>query len=200
MMHPNPAPGFTLFRFSSTFPRRAFLRSGLAAAAAIASTPTQLSRPVMATVSIQSTGSTTMYDPEETGILRREHKDALWHVFSYIGSRWQTTPFNAVTRTAFTRVLDLKTSRTPSYYMEYISAVQLLDKLALQTGSISSAIAGLFENGDHDDSQQQHAYTYVVSEFIMLQVARGGFRKWGYLNYPGYTGGSFNNPYRVWGA
>ena len=130
-------------------------------------------------------------------MLQHEQKDTLWKIFSHIGERWQNATFNNVTRAEFDRMLDLKTSRRPSYYTEYTSAVSFLSELSSRGGNIGLAVEKLFEDGYGDNDLQCHAYFYVVSEFIMLQVARGGFRKWGYLNYRGYTGGSFSNPYRV---
>ncbi len=145
----------------------------------------------------QNADVAAMYNPRTTGLLRDEQKDALWSIFDHIGVRWQNAAFNAVTRTEFDRILDLKTTQTPSYLAEYVSAVNLLGTLASRTGDIGSAVEELFEGAGSDGLLQQHAHTYVVSEFIMLQVACGGFRKWGYVNYPGYAGGGFGHPYRV---
>ena len=145
----------------------------------------------------QNADVAAMYEPGTTGLLRNEQRDALWLVFGHIGERWQDAAFNEVTRMEFDRVLDVKTSRTPSYLAEYVSALNLLGALASRTGDIGSAVEELFDGAGGGGLRQQHAHVYVVSEFIMLQVAFGGFRKWGYVNYRGYAGGSFSNPYRV---
>ena len=156
-----------------------------------------LSGPAFGAGTVQGADAPAMYDPETTGLLRDAQKDALWSVFDHIGERWRNAAFNEVARTEFDRILDLKTSRTPSYLAEYVSAVNLLDASAAWMGDAGSAAGELFEDVGVDGSPQRHAHTYVVSEFIMLQIAFGGFRKWGYVNYPGYAGGSFRNPYRV---
>ena len=153
--------------------------------------------PAFAAGAVQGAGASAMYDPETTGLLRDEQKDALWSVFDHIGERWRNAAFNEVARTEFDHILDLKTSRTPSYLAEYVSAVNLLGASAAWMGNAGSAVGALFDDVGVDGSPQRHAHTYIVSEFIRLQVAFGGFRKWGYVNYPGYAGGSFRNPYRV---
>ena len=153
--------------------------------------------PAFAAGAVQDADAPAMYEPERTGLLQDEQKDALWSIFDHIGERWQNAAFNEVARTEFDRILDLKTSRTESYLGEYVSAVNLLGASASRTGDAGSAVGELFEDAGADGSPQRHAHTYVVSEFIRLQVAFGGFRKWGYVNYGGYAGGSFRNPYRI---
>lgn len=183
----------------SALGRRGFLKL-LSVGGAIAGVSSERSlrwNSALAAEVIQDADVATMYDPGRTGLLRHEQKDTLWTIFSHIGERWQNETFNNLTRAEFDRMLDLKTSRRPSYYTEYTSAVSFLDELSSRTGNTGSAVEKLFDDGYGDGDLQRHAYSYVVSEFIRLHVACGGFRKWGYLNYRGYAGGSFSNPYRV---
>jgi hypothetical protein len=153
--------------------------------------------PFAAIALAQTTAPPDMYDPDKIGTLTPDQKKDMWNIFAYIGQRWQNASFNTVRPTQLDKTLDLKTQHTPSYYTEYTSASTLLHQLIRKLSSLEAALQYLFTHAGSDSNQQQHAYTYVVSEFILLQVALGGFRKWGYVNYKGYAGGPFNNPSKL---
>jgi hypothetical protein len=81
-----------------------------------------------------------------------------------------------------------KTTQEPSSLTEYRETLAIFRSLRREHGE-AEALSKLFSL---DTSSPAHKY--VLSEFITLQVIRGGFRKFGYVNYQGAMGGTFNNP------
>ena len=121
-MHDSDRDGNSL-GLGPAFGRRDFFRlAAVGGTFAVASMERGLLSSAFAAGAGQNADVAAMYNPETTGFLRDEQRDALWLVFDHIGERWQNAAFNEVVRTEFDRILDLKTSRTPSYYEEYVSA------------------------------------------------------------------------------
>ena len=133
--------------------------------------------------------------PQTTGVLTPSDKDGMWQIFNHIGKLWQSSRYCMLTRTDFDVILDLKTSRPPSYLTAYRGALTRLRSLSGNFGA-EKALNKLFSGGE-DESLRRH----VLAELIELQLANGGFRVFGYENYRGFMGGSFSDkekpPYRL---
>ncbi len=132
-------------------------------------------------------------NPELTGLLRFDEVRDLWKIFELIGSTWDNRKLTTIeSRQELKRILDLKTGSAPSYLTEYREGVRIFRSLRQQFGQPEALRRILFEEPDARLRQ------YVVVEFLKLQVASGGFLRFGgYRNYPGYPGGPFNDPSRL---
>ena len=130
-------------------------------------------------------------DPDKPGTLDADERDVLWRLFATIGQVWNNAADCTLDRAGFEEVLDLKTSRAPSYLTEYREAVTRLRTLC-RNGEETAVLQRLyFEKGE------DRLRRFVLAEFIQLQMAYGGFRSLGYRNYKGYMGGMFSDPGRL---
>ncbi|HEV8579123.1 MAG TPA: hypothetical protein VGX68_08570 [Thermoanaerobaculia bacterium] len=129
-------------------------------------------------------------NPELTGLLLPEEVRDLWRIFEFIGSTWDNGKLTTIaSRQDLKKILDLKTGAVPSYLTEYREAVRIFHSLRAQFGDKEALRRILFEEPDARLRQ------FVVVEFLRLQVASGGFLRFGgYKNYPGYPGGPFDDP------
>ncbi len=141
---------------------------------------------------------TTLLFPERTGRLPPERATALGVIFDDVGRRWRNAAFNRIDRAQLLSIVALKTGRTPSYLSEYLLATQTyldwaarhgparaLDLLfAIPADAALTTVAG-------------HVRTYTLFELLKLQVSQGTFRSLGYVNFPGFAGGRYNDPARL---
>lgn len=129
-------------------------------------------------------------NPGLTGRLRPDEVRDLWSLFAFIGATWDNAELSTIdSRQDLESVLDLKTGAAPSYLTEYREGVRILRGLRSQHGEREALRRVLFETPDARLRQ------FVVLEFLRLQVATGGFARFGgYLNYPGFRGGPFDDP------
>lgn len=128
-------------------------------------------------------------NPNLTDILPPEDMHDIWSIFNYIGQAWQNAEFcNIKTEQDFKPIIDLKTSQTPSYLTEYQKAIAFFRDLKSKYGE-SEALRKLFFEDSEPGIRQN-----VLSEFLYLQIAQGGFLKFGYKNYLGYMAGPFDDP------
>jgi hypothetical protein len=135
-------------------------------------------------------------NPTWTGRLRPREVHDLWSLFDYIGSAWGSAGFCTIASEGALRpILDQKTGLSPSYLTEYRRAVKTFRQLQDQFGQ-EEALRRFFFVVDDPFLRR-----YVVLELLTLQVAFGGFRRFGYKNYAGFMGGSFDDrehlPYRT---
>jgi hypothetical protein len=133
--------------------------------------------------------------PERIGLLGEEDMQDLWSIFDFIGTQWGTWQDCQITTVYDLKpIIDLKTSKKPSYLTEYQEALVLFRNRRSEEDE-EKALRWLFSLEATSPVQQ-----YVLAEFIKLHVAQGGFRTFGYVNYQGYMRGTFNNharlPYR----
>jgi hypothetical protein len=156
---------------------------------------------------LQPLSDASIRNPELTGELPLSGIDRLWRIFEHIGGHWSNAADVAMDRQRFARILALKVSEFPSYLTEYSDASDLFSRLEAQLGDSAQALRVLFTPPsstapDFPSTPLGHAQTYVVTEFINLQIANGGFRHFGYVNYPGWIGGPLADvaelPYREW--
>jgi hypothetical protein len=136
-----------------------------------------------------------MLSPEDTGVLTGMEVAALWSLFEQIGRRWQNGSYCLVdSQEALAEILALKTQQVPSYYAEYRLASQVLNGIAQQQGADQTLEAVLGFPTDAPATVGGHVRTYTLTEFLRLQVKQGGFLVLGYRNYPGFEGGTMEDP------
>ncbi|MBF0623908.1 MAG: hypothetical protein HQL82_03775 [Magnetococcales bacterium] len=138
-------------------------------------------------------------NPRLTGTLNSVEKKLMWTLFGYIGTRWKNGTGVAMGESQFNGMLDMKTTEYPSYLTEYRNALSWLSILTKELGNAEAALKYMFDNAQ---AQKPLTRQFVLDEMVSMQVASGGFRVAGYMNFPGFMGGPFNNqtkiPYRVW--
>lgn len=138
-----------------------------------------------------------MRSPEKVGVLRFKQFRELWSIFAFIGRKWEDSKFSPVKEGGLRRVLRAKTIGTPSYLTEYREAVHIHRCLRTELGE-QKALEQLFYvpagAKDFFSSRLGHVRKFVITEFIRYQVSQGAFRKFGYVNYWGFTGGPYNDP------
>lgn len=185
--------------------RRRFIQIGLLTGTAIAGWGLRDARASEAPPSPSPSPATpveplppTILEPQRTGTLAPERADLLFAIFADIGRRWDNAAFNRVDRNEFLRVTALKTRRAPAYLTEYELATQLLTDWTARYGR-ARALDILFAIPADAalTTVQGHVRTFTLSELLRLQVSQGTFRKLGYVNFPGFAGGRYNNPARL---
>ncbi|WP_257456113.1 hypothetical protein [Archangium lipolyticum] len=136
-----------------------------------------------------------LLDPENTGTLSAVEAASLWTVFSAIGTRWKNGGFCTIDQEGLREILDLKTTQTPSYFSEYQLIHRAYEQLSQQYGP-ERALDELFAipADAPETTVAGHIRKYTLAELINLQVSHGSFRQMGYLNYPGFMGGTYNDP------
>ena len=128
--------------------------------------------------------------PELTGELSGGDGDVLWRLFGAIERRWSLSGLVKLDKSAFLEILRQKTARPPSYLTEYRDAAGLLSSLwsrAVQPDAVFTAVVD-------EATRLGRARRFVVGEFMELQIAFGGFKRFGYANYRGFVGGPLSDP------
>ena len=128
--------------------------------------------------------------PQKTLVLKSSDVTKLWNYYKFIGSYWNMSNHLNTNKESFTRILDLKTSLRPSYFYEYMSAIQIFEKYKSPTGRLDFEKILLHNTDDFLNK-------FVTLEFINLTLTSGGFKRFGYKNYAGYAGGRFDNPMKL---
>ncbi|HEY6342997.1 MAG TPA: hypothetical protein VIY49_16005 [Bryobacteraceae bacterium] len=120
--------------------------------------------------------------------------EMLWRLFQEIG-RTRSDSLNI--RSEWLEFVEAKTSVAPSYTGEYSNAVSCAAELLRMYGDPEGYRRLLLDHGMAPDASPltriAHCKTYVVNEFIRVQVAKEGFKSWKGSNYKGYIGGSLYN-------
>jgi hypothetical protein len=134
-------------------------------------------------------------NPERIGRLTNSQLGELWQIFDYIGEAWESREFCSIQEIKqLEAIITLKTTRIPSYFTEYLSAISIFKQLRKALDPQQALHHLYFEDVD------EHLKRFVVEEFLRLQIAYGGFRFLPYQNVVGFTGGSFRDdeqlPYR----
>lgn len=142
--------------------------------------------------------------PEDSGTLDAAALASLWQLFAEIGRRWESGAMSTITsEAALGDILALKTMETPSYYTEYRLAHGVLVHLTGEYGADQALdMMFAFPADAAADTVAGHIRTYTLAELLRLQVAYGGFRRFGFTNYPGFAGGPLDTPdalpYQTW--
>lgn len=137
--------------------------------------------------------------PEITGQLIDDDFLSIFKLCSYIDNVWELSSELASYETLLKRDLGMKTSRSPSYLTEYISASKLINLTIKQMQDEMKAFGFLlfadFSSQDKfKSSRLDRARSFVFSEIITHQIAISGFKSFGLTNYKGYFGGHYTVP------
>lgn len=130
----------------------------------------------------------------ENQILTIAQKDSLWKLFTQIGQVWQNVNYESSNlKSSWLEMIEAKTTVSPSYVGEYINATYVIHEL-LRLNTEVEAYVKLFlvykQPPGPPVTRLAHAKTYVVNEFITMQVMASGFKHFGGKNYHGYVKGS----------
>jgi hypothetical protein len=148
-------------------------------------------------------GPVALRDPDTVGQVTGASRARLHALFDHIGRRWEMQD-TGVGEAEFADLVDLKAGEKPSYLAEYREADAILEKILGET-----IIAKLIPVAEFDalmvprklegsDATRLGRFQkFVSNEFITWYVARGGFKRFGYVNYRGYAGGPFTDPSRI---
>ncbi|ETW97597.1 MAG: hypothetical protein ETSY1_21980 [Candidatus Entotheonella factor] len=124
--------------------------------------------------------------------------EVLWTVFGYIDSHWDVN--TEMSKTRFEQALASQVGLDPVYQLRYDETAAAYQAELEQHGNIEAALEALYSKNTAPKPAQPDV-AQVLGEFMKWNVAFGGFRSFGYMNYPGWTGnGSFLNdppPYRA---
>lgn len=134
-------------------------------------------------------------DPDATGTLAPETAATLWEIVSFVGTNWGISGSSSLTERGFAEFLDLKTTQVPSYFTVYGLADQLFSLLVSSLGTAQAALAYLYTPAPSNPPPNWDVVrAWVVQEFINLYVSQGAFREYGWMLFPGFPGGSFDDP------
>ena len=122
----------------------------------------------------------------------------LWTIFAYVATRWQAP--SDMTKDQLELAVNGQTQLEPNYAGWVSETLARYRALLESTGSEDAALAALYAGNQQPEPESQGIAT-VLANFMSWSVAFGGFRSFGYENYPGWMGGgSFEQrppPYRA---
>lgn len=125
-------------------------------------------------------------EPCEPGALSEVEKERLQQVLATLDGHWA---LDGLDPGEFLAVLDLKTTRPPSYLAEYRRALAVFDtKGGVSIEAILETLAAPSKTDDRF-TDEAHVQSNVIEEFLRLSLARGGFQQFGLTNHPGFWGG-----------
>lgn len=165
-----------------------------------------MSNDVIQTRSGRSFGGPLCAAPLSPGLLEGSgqrlteyERERLWQLFQEIGRCWKNVFRDSMNlRSSWLEFIEVKTSTPPSYVAEYSNAVLVADELiGLHEESAFERLFLDYLPEDEPRTRLGHAKTYVVDEFMVVQVVAGGFRGFGgrkhAKNYNGFVRGSRYN-------
>ncbi|WP_411380050.1 hypothetical protein [Pseudomonas sp. MPB26] len=127
--------------------------------------------------------------------------NVLWSLFGFIGQRWGTAADCQMPQQQFQQALQWQMQRDPSYLGYYRQTIAEYKVLLQQYHQPTLALAALIDQNPYAPSNPSAVANYVLLEFMRWNIAFGGFKTFGYMNYNGWMGGgSFLNqppPYRA---
>jgi hypothetical protein len=141
-------------------------------------------------------GPVALREPTLTGKLIGDERAQLLQLFQCIGARWDMAG-TGVGEAQFADLVDSKTSERPSYLTEYREAAALIARIRANDRPQVTLDALLTPGRDVVEiaaTRLGRFQKYVSSEFITWFIVRGGFRRFGYIDYCGYGGGPFSDP------
>lgn len=126
--------------------------------------------------------------------------DTLWEIFTFIRTKWQNT--DGVDVKQFQMIINDRINLIPAYGDYYQESIAEYQRLIDQYGDKNRALDALFTENELPDPKLPNIANYVLAEFMRMQTAFGGFKKYGYENFSGWMGGgSYSQsppPYRVY--
>ncbi|MBT5221141.1 MAG: hypothetical protein HOM16_16890, partial [Woeseia sp.] len=126
----------------------------------------------------------------QTGTLSQREFQTLFTLCEYVNDVWQfdanLTQYGKLLRAD----LELKTTRRPSYLVEYRNALELIELVARNTDSVEQAWPTLLFSdvaaANFGATRLGRARRFVFSEIIAHQIPiSGAFRSFGLVNYRG---------------
>lgn len=136
--------------------------------------------------------------------LDRETLAGVWAIFVHIGQFWKNDSAPEAMRSNFLVFIENRIRMDASYVGEYRNATAVVAELTAELGE-AAAYEKLFTdpaaNISPPTTRLARARQLVSNELVALQLALGGFRAWGAVNYLGYIGGANvpgHPPYRVY--
>jgi hypothetical protein len=130
----------------------------------------------------------------ENQILTMAQKEFLWELFVQIGNVWKNVEYESSNlKSSWLEMIAAKTNVAPTYVGEYINATYVIHELIELNGK-EEAYKKLFleykQPSGPPITRIAHTKTFVVNEFITMQVMASGFKHFGGKNYHGYVKGS----------
>lgn len=125
-------------------------------------------------------------------VLEPECLETLWQLFVNICRFWDNLNNVDQYKSRLESFVMNRIAFEPKYYLFYLNSTKLIQKLVTDKGE-QEAYNYLFTdpavNTAPVDSDLWIARQKVSNEFITLQMALGGFKAFGAVNYLGYFGG-----------
>jgi hypothetical protein len=130
----------------------------------------------------------------ENQILSVPQREFLWKLFVQIGKVWENVEYESSNlKSSWLEMIAAKTNVSPTYVGEYINETYVIHELIDLNGE-DDAYRKLFLEYKQPPgppvTRIAHAKTFVVNEFITMQVMASGFKHFGGKNYHGYVKGS----------
>lgn len=113
--------------------------------------------------------------------------ETLWIIYTYIRQRWQAE--DGMSEAQLKLIVDGKIRLYPDYAGYYAAAVTEYRRLLAQTGDRNRALDILYTENQLPNPKLPDVATRVLGEFMTYHVAFGGFRTYGFENFPGWMGG-----------
>lgn len=133
--------------------------------------------------------------------MEQDQINVLWSLFGFIGQKWGTAADCQMPQQQFQQALQWQMQRAPAYLGYYRQTIAEYQALLQQYHTPTFALAALINQNPYSSSNPSPVANYVLLEFMRWNIAFGGFKTFGYMNYNGWMGGgSFLNkppPYRA---
>jgi hypothetical protein len=144
-------------------------------------------------------GPATLRSPDRTGPFTNDLADKLFQLVSWVSHTWQLSDDGGNVQARLMNALQAKVIESPSYLEEYSEGAALIDfaQKRVAVGEVFAIlIAGNlgWDFGELSSTRLGRFRTFVSDEIITMQVAFGGFKRFGLQNYRGYQGGTFVDP------
>ena len=132
--------------------------------------------------------------PDLVGSLSKTEIATLYGIALYPAKKWNVTGHSAFDQAEFTSFVNYKTRQTPSYFTAYKQFLALFAALEQKLGS-DKAMDYLYTPDPGTPPANWETVRYWgIQEFLILFVTSGNFRSFGWVNFPGWMGGPYNNP------
>lgn len=139
------------------------------------------------------------FDSSQTGTLNQKEFQTLFTLCEYVDKTWQFDANLTQYGRQLRADLELKTTRRPSYLVEYRNALELIELGTRNADSIEQFWATLLFSDvtaeDFGATKLGRARRFVFSEIITHQIPlSGAFKSFGLVNYRAYFGGPYASP------
>lgn len=176
--------------------RRHILKTGGTISAGIVASPFLNMHGLLNSIAAQASETPpNLPDPSVTGTYSQNVIENLYSIATYPATKWNVSGESAFDINEFTEIINLKTQQTPSYFTAYQQTINLFFALKNTLGSTTAALDYLYTpNPNTPPVNWDTARFWAIQEFLIIFITSGNFRSYGWVNYPGWMGGPFNNP------